>query len=50
MHMSVVSVVASPSLICRLTSTAVAQAFNAYPRKGVLAPGSDADVIVLDPR
>ena len=34
----------------RLTSAAAAHVFNVHPRKGVLAPGSDADVIVLDPR
>ena len=33
-----------------MTSTAVAKAFNVFPQKGALAAGSDADVIILDPK
>ncbi|GFR51732.1 hypothetical protein Agub_g14105 [Astrephomene gubernaculifera] len=46
----VVAGLATPSDFVRLTSTAAAQLFNVYPRKGRLAAGSDADVILLDPR
>ncbi|WOP19619.1 dihydropyrimidinase [Raineyella sp. LH-20] len=32
-----------------ITAAEPARRFGLYPRKGVLAPGSDADIVVLDP-
>jgi dihydroorotase len=32
----------------RMTATAPALAFGLYPRKGVLQPGADADIVVVD--
>ncbi len=35
--------------MCALLAENPARLYGAYPRKGVIAPGSDADIVVLDP-
>ncbi len=37
------------SRFCRLVSENPARLYGAYPKKGALLPGSDADIVVLDP-
>lgn len=39
----------SKEQMCRLLSENAAKLYGVYPEKGIIAPGSDADIVVFDP-
>jgi len=49
LHQGVVAGQLSLSRWVEVASTTPARMFGLYPRKGALAPGSDADIVIYDP-
>ncbi|HYK66390.1 MAG TPA: dihydropyrimidinase [Streptosporangiaceae bacterium] len=49
LHQGVVAGQLTLSRWVEVASTTPARMFGLYPRKGVLAPGSDADIVIYDP-
>jgi dihydropyrimidinase len=50
LHQGVVAGEISLARWVEISSTTPARMFGLYPRKGVIAPGSDADIVVYDPK
>ncbi|WP_309115544.1 dihydropyrimidinase [Saccharothrix sp.] len=50
LHQGVVKGEISLARWVEITSTTPARMFGLYPRKGVVAPGADADLVVYDPK
>jgi dihydropyrimidinase len=48
LHQAVVAGEISPARWVEACSTTPARMFGLYPRKGVIAPGSDADIVIYD--
>jgi len=49
LHQGVVAGELSLARWVEVASTTPARMFGLYPRKGVIAPGSDADIVIYDP-